>query len=257
MSACATTPAPDGQVSPTLGGATGAPTSQILLHQQAVASAGLHLGNPAGGGLLGPTSLGSDALGPDDFTNGDLVHAPKGSKAAKELAKFNRDEATRQAAGKDAADDVASEGDKFNSSEDADQATDYSLTGNLAAPSSISLKAPDISHFQQVGRASWYGKDFHGRRTASGERFDMNAMTAAHPTLPLASYVQVTNTQNDKSVIVKINDRGPYHGHRIIDLSRAAAKAIGMAFGGTGKVAIKGLSPQEAKAARDDMLAGR
>jgi peptidoglycan lytic transglycosylase len=84
--------------------------------------------------------------------------------------------------------------------------------------------------------ASWYGAEFHGKRTASGERFNMYAMTAAHKTLPLSSYAEVTNLKNHRSVIVRINDRGPYHGKRALDLSYAAAKELGIR--GTGSVQI-------------------
>lgn len=114
---------------------------------------------------------------------------------------------------------------------------------------------PDISHFKQVGRASWYGRRFAGRRTASGDRFDVNAMTAAHKTLPLASYVRVTNMTNHKEVVVKINDRGPYVRGRVIDLSYAAAKLIGLQHLGTARVQIEGLTQEEARAARDETLA--
>lgn len=79
----------------------------------------------------------------------------------------------------------------------------------------------------QVGKASWYGRPHHGRKTASGETYDMNAMTAAHRTLPLGSRVRVTNTDNGRSVVVRINDRGPFVDGRIIDLSRAAARELG------------------------------
>ena len=84
--------------------------------------------------------------------------------------------------------------------------------------------------------ASWYGAEFHGKRTANGERFNMYAMTAAHKTLPLSSYAEVTNLKNHRSVIVRINDRGPYHGKRALDLSYAAAKELGIK--GTGSVQI-------------------
>lgn len=90
---------------------------------------------------------------------------------------------------------------------------------------------------RQVGEASWYGPGFHGRLTASGEVFNANDMTAAHRTLPLPSYVRVTHLASDQSVIVRINDRGPYHGGRIIDLSQAAAKRLGIA--GVAMVAIE------------------
>lgn len=117
---------------------------------------------------------------------------------------------------------------------------------------------PDVSGFRQVGSASWYGKKFVGRRTASGERYDMFAMTAAHRSLPMAAYVKVTNPANGKSVVVRINDRGPYHGHRIIDLSLAAATALDLQDSGTGRVEIQGLSSSQAQtAAQDTTLASR
>jgi rare lipoprotein A len=126
---------------------------------------------------------------------------------------------------------------------------------SLAGAQPIDENTPDVSDFKQVGRASWYGRRFAGRRTASGERYDMNALTAAHKTLPLASYVRVTNTANHKSVVVKINDRGPYVRGRIIDLSFAAAKMLGLQHAGTGRVQIEGLSQEEARAERAEMLA--
>ena len=89
------------------------------------------------------------------------------------------------------------------------------------------------------GVASYYGRRFHGRRTASGERFDMNAMTAAHKTLPFGSLVQVTNPRTGASVIVRINDRGPYAHGRTIDLSRAAAQQIGIIQRGHGSVELE------------------
>jgi len=117
---------------------------------------------------------------------------------------------------------------------------------------------PDVSHFRQVGSASWYGKKFAGRRTASGERYDMFAMTAAHRSLPMAAYVKVTNPVNGKSVVVRINDRGPFRGHRIIDLSLAAATALDLQDSGTGRVEIQGLSSAQAQAAaQDSTLASR
>lgn len=82
-------------------------------------------------------------------------------------------------------------------------------------------------NYDATGVASWYGSDFHGRKTANGEIFDMNALTAAHPTLPIPSYAYVTNLDNNRTVLVRINDRGPYAHDRIIDLSRQTARAIG------------------------------
>ncbi|MCS4533929.1 septal ring lytic transglycosylase RlpA family protein [Neisseria sp. CSL10203-ORH2] len=102
-----------------------------------------------------------------------------------------------------------------------------------------------VSSFSQVGRASWYGKKFHGRKTSSGERYDMNEMTAAHKTLPIPSYARVTNLQNGKSVVVRINDRGPFHGKRIVDVSKAAAKRLGFMHTGTAKVRIEQIVPEK------------
>ena len=89
-------------------------------------------------------------------------------------------------------------------------------------------------------RAPWYGAEFHGKRTANGERFNMYAMTAAHKTLPLSSYAEVTNLKNHRTVIVRINDRGPFHGRRSMDLSYAAAKELGIK--GVGSIQINPLS---------------
>jgi rare lipoprotein A len=97
----------------------------------------------------------------------------------------------------------------------------------------------DARGHAEQGEASWYGKMFHGRRTSSGEIYDMYAMTAAHKTLPLPSYVRVTNTQNRKSVVVKVNDRGPFLHGRIIDLSYAAAAKLDMIKTGTADVEIQ------------------
>ncbi|HEX5636472.1 MAG TPA: septal ring lytic transglycosylase RlpA family protein [Gammaproteobacteria bacterium] len=93
--------------------------------------------------------------------------------------------------------------------------------------------------FVQSGEASWYGTKFHGKKTSSGEPYDMYAMTAAHKTLPLPSYVEVTRTDTGKKLIVKVNDRGPFHPGRIIDLSYAAAHKLGIAGSGTAPVEIR------------------
>ena len=92
---------------------------------------------------------------------------------------------------------------------------------------------------KERGIASWYGKKFHGQKTASGESYDMFAMTAAHPTLPIPSYAKVTNLKTGKSVVVRVNDRGPFHSDRIIDLSYAAASRIGIAAPGSGLVEVE------------------
>jgi rare lipoprotein A len=95
----------------------------------------------------------------------------------------------------------------------------------------------------ESGIASWYGTKFHGQRTSSGETYDMNAMTAAHKTLPLPTYVEVTNLENRKTVVVKVNDRGPFHENRIIDLSYAAAIKLGITARGTGLVEVRAIDP--------------
>jgi len=97
--------------------------------------------------------------------------------------------------------------------------------------------------YVEKGIASWYGKKFHGHRTSSGETYDMYAMTAAHKSLPLPTYVRVTHLENGKSVIVKVNDRGPFHDNRIIDLSYAAAKKLGVTAKGTGAVEVVAIDP--------------
>jgi rare lipoprotein A len=91
----------------------------------------------------------------------------------------------------------------------------------------------------QEGKASWYGAQFHDRPTASGERFDASAMTMAHPTLPFGTRVRVTNLRNGRSVVVRVNDRGPFVGSRIADLSHGAASAIGMVRRGIASVRIE------------------
>ncbi len=97
--------------------------------------------------------------------------------------------------------------------------------------------------FVQEGVASWYGTKFHGERTSSGEEYDMYAMTAAHKTLPLPTYVEVLNKDNGRRAIVKVNDRGPFHDDRIIDLSYAAATRLGVVKTGTANVHIRALNP--------------
>jgi len=97
--------------------------------------------------------------------------------------------------------------------------------------------------YEEVGVASWYGPGFHGRRTSSGETYDQNAMTAAHTVLPLPTYVEVTNLSDGRKVVVRVNDRGPFHGERIIDLSYVAALKLGIVQGGTARVRVKALDP--------------
>ena len=101
--------------------------------------------------------------------------------------------------------------------------------------------------FTQRGIASWYGTKFHGRRTSSGEPYNMYAMTAAHKTLPLPTYLEVINLRNNKRIVVKANDRGPFHANRIIDLSYAAATRLGITASGTGLVEIRALTAADKK----------
>jgi len=99
------------------------------------------------------------------------------------------------------------------------------------------------SGYSERGIASWYGNKFHGQRTSSGETYDMYGMTAAHTRLPLPTYVRVTNLQNGRSTVVKVNDRGPFHDNRLIDLSYAAASKLGIVETGTGLVEVQALTP--------------
>ena len=100
------------------------------------------------------------------------------------------------------------------------------------------LSPAQAADYDRAGKASWYGKRYHGRTTASGERFDMNAMTAAHRSLPFGTRVRVTNLANRRSVVLTINDRGPYAGGRIIDVSRRAAEILGMVRKGVVRVRV-------------------
>jgi rare lipoprotein A len=103
--------------------------------------------------------------------------------------------------------------------------------------------ATSLRPYRERGVASWYGKKFHGEKTSTGETYDMYAMTAAHPTLPLPSYARVTNVATGKSVVVRVNDRGPFLHNRVIDLSYAAADRIGIAQKGSGEVDVEAILP--------------
>jgi rare lipoprotein A len=115
----------------------------------------------------------------------------------------------------------------------------YTVMGQSFTPQT-SLEEP----YRQKGRASWYGKKFHGAKTANGEIYDMHQMTAAHPTLPLPSYAKVTNLANGKSVIVRVNDRGPFLRGRIIDLSYAAAYQLDYIKQGSAEVLVEKMTPE-------------
>jgi len=108
------------------------------------------------------------------------------------------------------------------------------------------VPATSLRPYRERGVASWYGRKFHGQKTAIGETYDMYAMTAAHPTLPLPSYAKVTNVTTGKSVVVRVNDRGPFLHGRIVDLSYAAAHRVGIASPGSGTVEVESIIPGEA-----------
>ncbi len=116
----------------------------------------------------------------------------------------------------------------------------YTVAGKTYVPE-------EDTNYRAEGMASWYGDDFHGRLTANGEVFDMTSLTAAHPTLPLPSYARVTNLANGKSLIVRINDRGPYHGNRLIDVSNKAADLLEFKGNGVARVRVEyvGRAPLE------------
>jgi rare lipoprotein A len=113
----------------------------------------------------------------------------------------------------------------------------YSVLGRDYVP--LRARQP----YRERGVASWYGRKFHGQKTSSGERYDMYGMTAAHPTLPIPSYVRVTNPANGKSVVVRVNDRGPFHSGRLIDLSYTAAWKLGYIGNGSTPVEVVAIQP--------------
>ncbi|MDN6296454.1 MAG: septal ring lytic transglycosylase RlpA family protein [Halomonas sp.] len=104
---------------------------------------------------------------------------------------------------------------------------------------------PDAKGYSETGTASWYGKKFHGYATSSGEIYDMYEMSAAHRSLPLPTFARVTRVGTDKSVIVRVNDRGPFHSERVIDLSYAAASRLGLTDHGTGRVKVEAIDPEQ------------
>ena len=116
----------------------------------------------------------------------------------------------------------------------------------LPSPTPPRPPTPSPDAFEQTGVASWYGRQHQGKRTASGEAYDMNALTAAHRTLPLGTRVRVTNLENGRSVDVRINDRGPFARRRVIDLSYAAAQRLGATGSGVFRVGLKVVGGQSA-----------
>ncbi|MUT71173.1 septal ring lytic transglycosylase RlpA family protein [Stutzerimonas frequens] len=119
------------------------------------------------------------------------------------------------------------------------KANPYTVLGKTYFPIS------DGRRYSATGTASWYGTKFHGQPTANGEKYDLYGMSAAHKTLPLPTYVKVTNLENGRTVTLRVNDRGPFYSDRIIDLSFAAAKKLGYAERGTAKVKVEGIDPQQ------------
>lgn len=119
------------------------------------------------------------------------------------------------------------------------KANPYTVMGKSYYPMS------DARTYRETGTASWYGTKFHDQLTANGERYDLYGMTAAHKTLPLPSYVRVTNLDNGRKVVLRVNDRGPFYSDRIIDLSFAAAKKLGFAESGTARVHVEGIDPYQ------------
>jgi rare lipoprotein A len=113
----------------------------------------------------------------------------------------------------------------------------YSVLGQTYTPDTR------LKPYREIGVASWYGRRYHGQKTSIGEVYDMYGMTAAHPTLPIPSYVRVTNLQNSKSVVVRVNDRGPFHSDRLIDLSYTAAYKLGVLAGGSTRVEVEAIDP--------------
>lgn len=122
--------------------------------------------------------------------------------------------------------------------------------GNTYKIFGVSYTPQDYDFFEEEGTASWYGSDFHGKKTANGEIYNMGDITAAHPTLPLPSLIKVTNLENSKTLIVRVNDRGPFSKNRIIDVSEKSAEILGFKNKGTTKVKIEFLRKET-----DEMLA--
>jgi rare lipoprotein A len=123
----------------------------------------------------------------------------------------------------------------------------YVVAGQMYVPE-------ENPHYAADGLASWYGDDFHGRLTANGEVFDMNAISAAHPTLPMPCYVRVTNLSSRRSLIVRVNDRGPYHQNRLIDVSVRAAQLLGFHGDGVARVRVEYVGPAPLEGSDDHLL---
>ena len=126
------------------------------------------------------------------------------------------------------------------------------LTASASDPAPSQKKQDQAAkghHWYQIGQASWYGRYFQGKKTANGESYDMNGLTCAHRSLPLGSWIRVTNLKNRRSIFVRVNDRGPVPENRIVDLSYGAAQAVGIA--GVGKVKLEALRPGDPEMAKE------
>lgn len=137
-----------------------------------------------------------------------------------------------------AQDEYVAENSDKNIADDGDYEGIFKI-GNPYEIQGVAYFPQNYEEFEEVGTASWYGADFHGKKTANGETYDSSTMTAAHRTLPLPSMVKVTNLRNNKSVIVRVNDRGPFAKNRVIDVSQKAAEELGFRSQGTTEVRVQ------------------
>ena len=128
-------------------------------------------------------------------------------------------------------------------------------TGKPYVVAGVTYVPQEDPNYRAEGMASWYGDAFHGRLTSNGEIFDMKSITAAHPTLPLPSYVRVTNLANRKSLVVRVNDRGPFHANRVIDVSSRAAELLGFRHHGVARVRVEYVAPAKLEGSDDIQLA--
>jgi rare lipoprotein A (peptidoglycan hydrolase) len=159
---------------------------------------------------------------------------------ASERAVIKQDHRNVKAAGDKVDSDYNEENYDFDDSRGGSKLSTKKKTGSAVELSTVQDEsAYKKDKYYQTGMASWYGREFNGKKTASGEKFDMNDLTAAHKSLPMGTVVEVKNFDTGKTVSVRINDRGPYHGNRIIDLSYGAAKKIGMLKNGKSNVGIR------------------
>ena len=168
--------------------------------------------------LLLSSCAGNPAQGP-------VAEATDSTRQSPALSASRRDEAARPRRDADTGYTSPSDTTAADASPRPFTHSDFTLPAKSYAASTA------FTPFREKGVASWYGKMFHGRKTSSGDAFDMYAMTAAHPTLPIPSYVRVTNLSNGRSAVVRINDRGPFAEGRVIDLSYAAAAKLGLLAG--------------------------